>query len=38
MDRRAWWEKVYVIAKNQTQLKQLNSHACVSLAAGGIQK
>ena len=38
MGRKALWAKVYVIAKNQTQLKQLSSHARVSLAAGGTQK
>ena len=29
MDRGAWWATVHVVAKNQTQLKQLGTHAHV---------
>ena len=27
MDRGAWWVTVHTVAKSQTQLKQLNTHA-----------
>ena len=29
MDRGAWWATVCGVAKNQTQLKQLSTHACL---------
>ena len=28
MDRADWWAMVYRVAKSQTQLKQLSTHAC----------
>ena len=28
MDRGAWWATVHRVSQNQTQLKQLSTHAC----------
>ena len=30
MDRGAWWATVHSVAKGQTQLKQLSTHACTN--------
>ena len=27
MDRRAWWATAHMVAKSQTQLKQLHTHS-----------
>ena len=32
MDRGAWWVTVHSVAKCQTRLKQLSTHACVTVA------
>ena len=33
MDRGAWWATVHKVAKSQTQLKQLSTHASHSISS-----
>ena len=38
MDRRAWWATVHRVAKSQTWLKQLSTHACRHVCTQGWKK